>query len=163
MLAPLRAELDLKTRARVLLRPRLGIVLGTHVVVPALVITAAAAAAVAGVALADLLPAHGAVLAFVAIGTVPGVTCCAAMSARRGGRLPPSVLAVATAGDPSGGAIALAVWLTGWPVLAVIVAGAPVALVSGLGRGGGAIAALSIALPTVALVRLVGRDPPVDS
>jgi hypothetical protein len=64
--------------------------------------------------------------------------------------------------DPSGGAIALAVWLTGWPVLAVIVAGAPVALVSGLSRGGGAIAALSIALPTVVLVRLVSRDP-VDS
>jgi hypothetical protein len=38
-----------------------------------------------------------------------------------------------------------------------------VALVSGLGRGGGAIAALSIALATVVLVRLVGRDPPVDS
>jgi hypothetical protein len=163
VLAQLRAELDLKTRARVLLRPRLGIILRAHVVVPALVVTVAAAAAVAGVALADLLPAHGAVLAFVAIGTVPAVTCCAAMSARRGGRLPPSVLAVATAGDPSGGAIALAVWLTGWPVLAVIVAGVPVALVSGHGRSGGAVAALWIALTTVALVRLVGRDPPVDS
>ena len=65
------------------------------------------------------------------------------------------------AGDPSGGAIALAVWLTGWPLLAVIVTGAPVALVSG--RGGGAIAALSIALPTLVLVRLVDRDPPMDS
>jgi hypothetical protein len=84
------------------------------------------------------------------------------MSARRGGRLPHGVLAAATVGDPSGGAIALTVWLIGWPVLAAIVAGAPVALVSGLGRGGGAIAALSIALPTVVLVRLVSRDP-VDS
>jgi hypothetical protein len=85
------------------------------------------------------------------------------MSARRGGRLPHSVLAAATGGDPSGGAITLAAWLTSWPVLGVIVAGVPVALVSGPGGSGDAVAALWIALPTVALVRLVGRDPPVDS
>jgi hypothetical protein len=163
MLAPLRAELDLRTRARVLLRPRLGIVLRAHVVVPALVISGAAVVAVAGAALADVLPAHGPALAIVAIAAIPAITCCAAMSARRGGRLPHSVLAAAMFGDPSGGAIALAAWLTSWPVLGVIVAGVPVALVGGHGRSGGAVAALWIALPTVALVRLVGTDPPVDS
>jgi hypothetical protein len=163
MLAPLRAELDSRTRARVLLRPRLGIVLRAHVVVPALVISGAAVVAVAGAALADVLPAHGPALAIVAIAAIPAITCCAAMSARRGGRLPHSVLAAATVGDPSGGAIALAAWLSSWPVLGVIVAGVPVALVSGHGRSGGAVAALWIALPTVALVRLAGRDPPVDS
>jgi hypothetical protein len=163
ILAPLRAELDLTTRARVLLRPRLGIVLRAHVVVPALLVSGAAVVAVAGAALANVLPAHGLALAILAIATVPAVTCCAAMSARRGGRLPHSVLAAATSGDPSGGAIALAAWLTSWPVLGVIVAGVPVALVSSPARSGGTIAALWIALATVALVRLVGRDPPVDT
>ena len=56
LLWPLRAELDVPGRVRVLLRPRIGRVLLAHALVPALVTTAAAALAAAGCALAGALP-----------------------------------------------------------------------------------------------------------
>ena len=107
MLWPLRAELDIRGRARVLLRPRLGRVLLAHSLLPVIVTTAAAVIAVAGCAILGALPVHGAgaVLAAVAVPAV--LTWCAAMSARRGGRLPHTVLVTAVAVDPSGGGIAI--------------------------------------------------------
>ena len=93
-------------RARVLLRPRLGRVLLAHALVPVVVTTAAAALARAGCALAGSAgrpPPRS-----LAVAVAPVLTLCAAMSARRGGRLPPSVLATAIAADPSGGAGAVA-------------------------------------------------------
>ena len=73
MLWPLRAELDIGGRARVLLRPRLGRVLLAHSLLPVIVTTANAAIAVTGCAIFGALPVHGAgaVLAAVA---VPPVT-----------------------------------------------------------------------------------------
>ena len=59
----------------------------------------AAALGAAGCALAGALPDHGAA-ALLAVAVAPVVTGCAAMSARRGGRLPPSVLSTAVAADP---------------------------------------------------------------
>jgi hypothetical protein len=125
LLGPLRAELDVPGRMTALLIPRPGAVIFAHALLPATVATAAAALAAAGCAIGGAEPA-AALVAFV---LAPGLTGCAAMSARRGGRVPISVLATATAGDPSGGAVGLLSWLARWPAAALVLAGVPLALV----------------------------------
>jgi hypothetical protein len=125
LLGPLRAELDVPGRMTVLLIPRPGDVVFAHALLPAVVATAAAALAAAGCAIGGAEPA--AALVGVAVG--PGLTGCAAMAARRGGRVPISVLATATAGDPSGGAVGVLGWLARWPAAALALAGVPLALV----------------------------------
>jgi hypothetical protein len=152
---PLRAEIDSTARVRVLLRPRLGRVLLEHTAVPALVVTAAAALGAAGCAIAGALPAHGAATALLAIVAAPALVCSAGMSARRGGRIPPSVLGQAIAIDPSGGAGALLLWLVLWPAVGVAVGAAAIALAangSALAGAGWTVAA------TTTLGGLVSRD-----
>ena len=117
MLWPLRAELDVPDRSRILLRPRIGRILLEHAIVPASVTVCGAALGVS-VAIMDGHP--GAAVAAVAVVVAPVSTLCAAMSARRGGRLPQSVLVTALASDPSGGGVAVVSWLTWWPSVAVI-------------------------------------------
>jgi hypothetical protein len=125
LLGPLRAELDVPGRMTVLLIPRPGDVVFAHALLPAAVATTAAALAAAGCATGSAEPAA----ALVAVVLGPGITGCAAMSARRGGRMPVSVLANATAGDPSGGAVGVLSWLARWPAAALALAGVPIALV----------------------------------
>lgn len=151
MLWPLRAELDAPERARVLLRPSLRRILLEHALVPVVVTTTAAALAVAGCALAGAGPAAG----LLALAATPMLTLCAAMSARREGRLPTSVLATAIAVDPSGGAAAVVAWLTFWPALATYLGAVPLIAVTNAGPAALAVAVLWTAVATVALVRLV--------
>jgi hypothetical protein len=159
MLWPLRAELDLPGRARVLLRPRLGRVLLAHTVVPAIVAAGAAALAAAGCAVAGALPDGGAVAAVLAVAVAPVAVGCAAMSARRGGRVPQSVLSTAVAADPSGGGIGILAWLAWWPALAAALGAAPLLAVATGGPGAGLAAAAAVGLAGAAIGGSLRRDP----
>ena len=154
LLWPLRSDLDTPARVRVLLRPRIGRVLLAHTLIPVVVTTSAAVVGVAGCALAGALPEHGAATLLTVAG-VPMVTCCAAMAARRGGRLPPSVLATAVAADPSGGGVAVVSWLAWWPSVAVIAGLIPIALAE---TGLPALAAAWVVAVTATLTWLTQRD-----
>jgi hypothetical protein len=159
MLWPLRSELDLTGRTRVLLRARIGRVLLAHTLLPVLVTTAASLLAVAGCAIFGVLDVDGAV-ALAGAATVPPIlTWCASMSARRGGRVPQTVLVTAVAVDPSGGGLAILSWLTYWPVVAVVLGSVPIILIAGVGSGAVALAAAWTLIAIPVLVHLVGRDP----
>jgi len=153
MLWPLRAELDVPDRTRVLLRPSTGRVILEHTLVPAAVATAAAAVGVAAAALTGHASAE---TALTAVAVAPLLTLCAAMSARRGGRVRPSLLVTAIAADPSGGAAAVVGWFALWPSVAVGLAAVPVLLA---GAGAALVGVTWIAIAAVALARAVRREP----
>jgi hypothetical protein len=159
MLWPLRAELDLPSRTAVMLRPRLGRVLLAHALLPALVTTSAATLAAVGCAIAGTLPTHGAMVALAAIAVMPMVTGCAAMSARRRGRLPQSLLFAAVGGDPSAGGVAITAWLAFWPTLAATVGSIPVLLITRSGLGAAPVAAGLTLVATIGLAYGLDRDP----
>ena len=154
MLWPLRAELDVPDRPRVLLRPSIGRVVLEHTFVPAAVTTAGAAIGVAAAAVAG---APSLATALVAVVLAPLLTLCAAMSARRGGRVPQSVLVTAMAADPTGGATTVLGWFTWWPSVAVALSAVPVLLAQ---AGMVALALPGVAIASYALSRLVRGDPP---
>ena len=158
LLWPLRAELDAPGRARVLLRPRLGLVVRAHVLVPALLVSMAAALGAAGCALAGGLPDDGAAAALLAVAVAPVLTGCAGMSARRGGRLPTTVFSTAVATDPGGGAGALAMWFALWPVTAAVAGTVPLLLVTRAGAV--AVAVVWTLAAGVALALALVMDPP---
>jgi hypothetical protein len=156
MLRPLRAELDVPNRARVLLRPRTGRILLEHVIVPTSVTVCGAAF---GASVAAFTGHPDAAVVVMAVVVAPVLTFCAAMSARRGGRLPQSVLATAVASDPSGGGIALLSWLTWWPCLAVVVGAASLALTE---NGAALLAGIALIATATVLTWLAGRDPDTE-
>jgi hypothetical protein len=159
MLWPLRAELDLPSRTTVMLRPRLGRVLLAHALLPALVTTSAATLAAVGCAIAGALPTHSAMAALAAIAVTPMLTGCAAMSARRRGRLPQSLLFAAVGGDPSGGGVAITAWLAFWPTLAATLGSIPVLLITHSGLGATPVAASLTIVATTGLAYALDRDP----
>jgi hypothetical protein len=112
-----------------------------------------------GCAVAGALGAHGAVTALVAVAVVPLVGLCAAMSARRGGRLPTTILVTAMAADPSGGAAGLLMWFAYWPAIAVIAGAVPLLLVASAGAQAAILAFGWTLLATALLTYLVSRDP----
>jgi hypothetical protein len=89
--------------------------------------------------------ARAGALAVIAVAVTPAIVACAALSSRRGGRLPISVLTAGATGDPSGGGAAVVAWLVAWPAAAALLGGLPVVLVA---RG----ASLSGALPPALFV-----------
>ncbi len=129
MLEPLRQEVDQPSTSRVLLRRPFGRVLLGHVAVPIVVLATGAALAGVGMAAAGALPARGGAIALAAVAVLPAIVLCAAMSSRRGGRLPVSVLAMGSTGDPSGGGIVVA-WLLAWPAGAVALGALPLIYVA---------------------------------
>jgi hypothetical protein len=129
MLEPLRQEIDQPSTARVLLRRPFGRILLGHIAVPIAVLATGAAVAGLAVAVAGALPARGGAVAVTAVAVVPAIVLCAALSSRRGGRLPVSVLALGTSGDPSGGGIVIA-WLLAWPAGAVVLGALPLVYVA---------------------------------
>jgi hypothetical protein len=159
LLWPLRAELDTPPRTRVLLLPRLGRVVFAHTLLPGIVVTLAAALGAAGCATAGALPSQGAAAALLAVAAAPLLTACAGMSARRGGRVPHSVLATALAADPSGGASALVGWLTFWPTVAAVVGAVPTILVTTVGSGAVTVAVVWTVVAAAILAALLDRDP----
>jgi hypothetical protein len=146
LLEPLRLEVDRPSTSRVLLRRPFGRILLGHVAVPIAVLATGAAVAAIGLTVAGALPARGGALAVAAIAVVPAIVLCAALSSRRGGRLPVSVLALGTTGDPSGGGIVIA-WLLAWPAGAVALGALPLVYVA---RGPSAASALVFALAVAA-------------
>ena len=130
LLEPLRAETDQPGRARVLLLTPIGKVLLQHALVPLVVVLTGALLAVAGCAAAPgALPDHGGAAALLAVLAMPSITLCAALSSRRGGRLPPSLLAV-TYGDASGMSVGLIFgWIILWPLVAAAAGAVPIAVV----------------------------------
>jgi hypothetical protein len=77
----------------------------------------------------------------------PSITLCAALSSRRGGRLPPSVLAL-TYADTSGLSLGLIVgWIVLWPLLAAACVAIAIGVVVRAGPG-------ALAQPVVGLVVL---------
>jgi len=162
LLEPLRAETDKPGRARVLLRAPMGRVLVAHALVPAVVVLTGSVAAIAGCAIAGALPDHGAATALMAAAATPSITLCAALSSRRGGRLPPRVMAVAY-GDTTGMSGALIIgWIVAWPVLAIGFGAVPVSVAV---RHGTAtlpqlVVLLAAAPPALALALSWGRFAP---
>ena len=154
MLWPLRAELDVPDRPRVLLRPPIGRIILEHTLVPAAVTAAGAIVGVAAVAVAG---EASAATALVAVALAPLFTLCAAMSARRGGRVPQSVLVTAMAADPTGGASTVLSWFAWWPTTAVVLGAAPVLLAE---NGAPALALASIAITSGVLARFARHEPP---
>jgi hypothetical protein len=159
MLWPLRSELDSTDRTRVLLRPRIGRVLLAHSVLPAVVTSAAVLLAVGGCALLGALPERGAAALSAAVAVPPILTLCAAMSGRRGGRLPQTMLVTAVAVDPSGGGLVVLSWLVYWPSVALVLGGVPLVLISSLGLAATAVAFAWVLGAIALLVYLLGRDP----
>jgi hypothetical protein len=98
-------------------------------------------------------PSAGAAL--LALAVTPMLCLCAGMSARREGRLPPSVLVTAVAADPSGGASFLSAWLALWPTTAATLGAVPIIL---LAHGAAAAAAGWTVIATAALAYLLARD-----
>ena len=129
LLEPLRAETDKPGRVRVLLRAPIGKVLVQHTLVPLVVVVSGALLAIAGCAAAGALPDHSGAAVLLAVLATPSITLCAALSSRRGGRLPPSLLA-ATYGDTSGMSVGLIFgWIVLWPLVAAAAGAVPIAIV----------------------------------
>jgi hypothetical protein len=147
LLEPLRAEVDRPGRVRVLLRAPIGRVLVQHTLVPFVVVVIGALLGTAACAAAGALPAHGGAAVLLAVLATPSITLCAALSSRRGGRLPPSVLAL-TYADTSGLSLGLIVgWIVLWPLLAAACVAIAIGVVVRAGPG-------ALAQPVVGLVVL---------
>jgi hypothetical protein len=159
LLSPLRAELDDPDRTRVLLRRRAGRILGAHILLPTAAVTGAAALAAAGCAITGSVPEPEAAAAAAAVAAAPLVTFCAALSARRRGRVPQRLVMTATVVDPAGGGLAILSWLAYWPSAAAVLGGTPFLLVVARGGGAAAVAAAWVTMAAAGLGFLVRRDP----
>ena len=153
LLEPLRAETDQPGRARVLLRAPIGKVLAQHTLVPLVVVLIGVLLAIAGCAAAGALPDHGGDAVVIAVLAAPTITLCAALSGRRGGRLPPSLLAV-TYADTSGASLGL---IFGWIVLWPLVAAATSAVAIGIVVHAGPSALPQLVVALVVLPSLLAR------
>jgi hypothetical protein len=140
LLEPLRLEVDQPSASQLLLTRPFGRVLLGHVAVPLAVVAGSAAVAGAVVAASGAVAARAGALALIVVAVAPAVVACAALSSRRGGRLPISVLTAGAAGDPTGGGFAVIAWLVGWPAGAALVGGLPVVLVARASSVAGALA-----------------------
>jgi hypothetical protein len=143
LLEPLRLETDQPSASQILLRRPFGRVLLGHVAVPLALIATAAGLAGAAVGVAGGVPARAGALALMAVAVTPTIVGCAALSSRRGGRVPMSVLTGGAAADPTfGGGFVLA-WLMAWPATAMVLGGLPLVLVA---RGTSVSDALTLGL-----------------
>jgi hypothetical protein len=130
LLEPLREEVDAPGRTRILLRAPWGRVLLGHTILPMVLLTLVALLSLALCASTGVLGPHGGALAATALLGVPTATLAAALSARRGGRLPMSVLSMAGADASGAGGFLVIGWLLMWPLIGAIGAGIPAALVA---------------------------------
>jgi hypothetical protein len=146
LLEPFRLEVDTPGSSRILLLRPFGRVLVDHVAVPIAVVVLAGALAIVPCALTGVIAGRPAAVALVALITLPTVALCAAMSARRGGRMPLSVLFFATGSDPAGGGIVMLGWLIAWPAAAAVLAGDAIHLAAKPHSLGGALI-IAVAAP----------------
>ncbi len=166
---PLRADVDYPDKSRLLLSWDFGRVLVAHCALPAIVLFAVASGAI--VAAVGTGTADTGALALIPTVLAPfagGATLCAALTARRGGRIDASVLLSSSGGDPSGGGIALVAWLASWLLVDLIAFGGPMLLLGAAAahhRGVIAGAALALAVggaATAALLAYARRSPTAD-
>jgi hypothetical protein len=143
LLEPLRLETDQPSASQILVPRPFGRVLLGHVAIPLTVVATAAGLAGAAVAVAGAGPARAGALAAMALVVTPAIVGCAALSSRRGGRLPMSVLTLGAAADPTGGGSVVIAWLLAWPAAAIVVGGLPLVLVA---RGASMSGALTLGL-----------------
>jgi hypothetical protein len=129
-LEPLRLEVDQPSTSQVLLRRPFGRVLLAHEAVPVAVVAAGAAIGAIATAVAGDAAGNPGAMALVAVAVVPAVVGCAALSSRHGGRVPISVLAAGTAGDPTGGGGTVIAWILRWPAAAAVLGGLPLIVVA---------------------------------
>jgi hypothetical protein len=157
LLEPLRIENDAPGRSRVFLAARPGRAYVAHAILPVVLVVAVITIATAGLALGGALAGHGAAAAVDLLLAGPAIVGCAAMSARRGGRVPQEVLMTAMSTDPSGGGIVLLGWLLVWPAAAAALVALPL---GGAGSAHRASAAWAVAevVVAVALARALARD-----
>lgn len=123
LLEPLRLEVDAPGASHNLLVRRFGQVLLSHVAVPMSIVVFFAGLTTVVCALTHVITAQPGPLAALTLVAFPAVALCAALSARRGGRMPISVLFFASGPDPSGGGIVILGWLLLWPASAAAVFG----------------------------------------
>jgi hypothetical protein len=154
LLEPLRAETDKPGRARVLLIAPMGRVLGEHALVPAVVVLAGVLASVAGCTIAGALPAHGGAVALLAVLATPSIVLCAALSSRRGGRLPESVLSVTYVDTTGSSMLIVLLWIVAFPVLAIALGAIPVSVAAH--HGTSALSTLAIVLACAPFALLAG-------
>ncbi len=101
---PLRADIDHPDKSRLLLCWDFARVLVAHCTLPAIVLFGVASGAIATAVIAGTAsPAALAVIPTVLAPLVAGPVVCAALNARRGGRIDASVLLGSSGSDPSGG------------------------------------------------------------
>jgi hypothetical protein len=161
LLEPMRIELDVPSRPPVFLGIRAGRALLAHTVLPALVVFCSVSLCVVVLALAGQLAGDELPAALGLVAAAPAVVGCAAMSARRGGRLPHEVLAAAVTTDPSGGGLVLLGWLLFWPAVASAIVYVPVRAISVRSPADHAVVSAGIGLFAVAIMAsLQRRDPP---
>jgi hypothetical protein len=158
MLWPLRGELDVPARMTALLPPRPGRVLLAHATVPAVTTVGAAVLGVAGCAVAGALPGHGGAVALAAVVAALPITLCAALSARRGGRMPQTLVLRAVGADPTGGGVAVLGWLLLWPGAAAVLATVAV-LSARTGPAGALVALAGASAAALGLGRRLESDP----
>jgi hypothetical protein len=156
LLEPLRIEHDAPGRSRVFLAARPGLVYVAHVILPAVLVVAVIALALVGLALGGALPGDAGPAAVDLLLAGPAIVGCAAMSARRGGRVPQEVLMTAMATDPSGGGAVLLAWLLIWPAAAAALVALPLAGASA--HGASSAWAVAEVVAAAALFRAVARD-----
>lgn len=127
LLEPLRIEHDAPGRSRLFLAARPGRAYVAHAVVPAVLVVIVLAVTAAVLSLSGALAGYGAAAPVDLIVAGPAVVGCAAMSARRGGRLSQEMLMTAMGSDPSGGGLFLLGWLVMWPAVAAALVALPLA------------------------------------
>jgi hypothetical protein len=121
LVEPLRLEVDSAATSAILLPWQLGKVLWRHCLVPVAVLFVTGLVATligwaAGFVATSTLPA----LSVLAIPAVFTVVLAVALSARRGGRLPQSILLL-SAGDTTGFSVfTMVAWVFGWTILAIV-------------------------------------------
>ncbi len=143
LLEPLRLEVDAPAVSHVLLPWRYGKVLWLHCLLPAVILTGLGLVTLAGGWAAGLV--EGALVPAACLVLVPEVfvmVLAAALSARRGGRVPTNIL-LFTAGDPTGASgLIVVLWAVGWALLAIVAVAVAVFLVSSADTLNGSVAAV---------------------
>ena len=158
LLEPLRLEVDSPAVSQVLLPWRFGEILWFHCLLPVGILIAAGMTTAAAGWAAGLVTARAlAVLAVLVVPMTFAVVLAAALSARRGGRVP-TQLVLATAGDSTGLSLfGIVAWVFAWAVLALVLVAVSVRLLARAGSpfSGAALAALGFAVLAALLQRLL--------
>lgn len=159
---PLREDVDDPDKSLLLLSRSYGRVIAAHCVLPAMILFAIAAITTVTTTTAGTLAIGGLVLIPVLAPLVAGSVLCAALAARRGGRITETVLGRAFATDLSNpiGWLLLAFWLAPWLFINILIAGGPALLLGGaIAHHHGIVASgvIAFVLSTASVIALVAH------